>query len=45
MPELKSFDRVAHCYDETRAMPPDVTAQAIDAIAVALRELADLIQR
>ena len=39
MPELKSFDRVAHCYDETRAMPPDVTAQAINAIAAALREV------
>lgn len=40
MPELKSFDRVAHCYDETRAMPPHVTVQVIDAVESVLREVA-----
>jgi len=38
--ELKSFDRVAHVYDETRAMPPEVTARVADAIARAAREVA-----
>ena len=40
MAELKSFDRVAHCYDETRGMPPDVTAEIADGIAAVLRDLA-----
>jgi len=40
MPELKSFDRVAHCYDETRGMPPAVTGQIADAITDALGETA-----
>ena len=39
MPELKSFDRVAHCYDETRGMPVDVTAKVADAIAAVLHEV------
>jgi ubiquinone/menaquinone biosynthesis C-methylase UbiE len=39
MPDLKSFDRVAHCYDETRGMPPAVTTQVADAIAEALQQL------
>lgn len=42
MSELKSFDRVAHVYDETRAMPPEVTARVADAIACAAREVAAL---
>lgn len=41
MTDLKSFDRVAHCYDETRAMPPDVTAQVADAISAVLGEVAE----
>ncbi len=32
---LKSFDRVAHCYDDTRGMPPDA-ARAIGAAIAAM---------
>jgi SAM-dependent methyltransferase len=39
MAELKSFDRVAHCYDETRGMPAAVTAQVADGIADVLLSL------
>jgi SAM-dependent methyltransferase len=40
MTELKSFDRVADVYDETRAMPPIVEAAVADAIVQALRDVA-----
>lgn len=30
---VKSFDRVADIYDETRRMPPDVLAQVVDQVA------------
>jgi SAM-dependent methyltransferase len=39
MTELKSFDRVASIYDETRGMPPDVTAAVADAMRAELAEL------
>ncbi len=38
-PELKSFDRVAHLYDTTRAMPSDVTRTIADRIAAALHSV------
>jgi ubiquinone/menaquinone biosynthesis C-methylase UbiE len=38
--ELKSFDRVAHCYDETRGLPPDVERQIGAGIAALLRDVA-----
>jgi ubiquinone/menaquinone biosynthesis C-methylase UbiE len=37
--ELKSFDRVAHIYDQTRAMPPDVEQAIADGIAGVVRGL------
>lgn len=40
MSELKSFDRVAHVYDETRGMPPEASAAIADAITAMLRDLA-----
>jgi len=36
--ELKSFDRVAHCYDETRGLPPDIERQIGNGIAAIMRE-------
>ena len=36
---IKSFDRVAHIYDETRAMPPDVENAIADGIAALVRGL------
>lgn len=39
--ELKSFDRVAGVYDETRAMPDEVSNRVADAIASILRETGD----
>ena len=36
---LKSFDRVAHCYDDTRGMPPDAARAIGDAIAEMAREV------
>jgi ubiquinone/menaquinone biosynthesis C-methylase UbiE len=39
--ELKSFDRVAHLYDETRGLPPDVDRSVAACIASRLREIAD----
>ncbi len=36
---LKSFDRVAHCYDETRGLPPEVEQQVGAAIASIAREI------
>jgi len=36
----RSFDRVAHCYDETRAMPAAAHAAVTDGIARALRAVA-----
>lgn len=38
--ELKSFDRVAHCYDETRGLPPDVAREIGDGIAALLFHVA-----
>ncbi len=40
MPDLKSFDRVAHLYDETRGVPPEAEQQIGDGIAALLREVA-----
>ncbi len=37
--ELKSFDRVAHVYDATRAMPAEVSTAVADAIAALAREV------
>jgi len=37
---LKSFDRVAHLYDETRGVPPDVEARIGDGIAALAKEVA-----
>ncbi len=34
---LKSFDRVAHCYDETRGMPPEAAREVSEAIDRILR--------
>ena len=34
---MTSFDRIAHCYDETRAIPPEARAAVVAGIA---RELA-----
>ena len=39
-PGLKSFDRVAHCYDATRALPRDAEATVIAAIFAALQHVA-----
>jgi ubiquinone/menaquinone biosynthesis C-methylase UbiE len=36
---LKSFDRVAHCYDDTRGIPADAARAIGDAIAVISREV------
>src|SRR5262245_48118719 len=36
----RSFDRVAHCYDETRAMPPDAHAAVTAGIARVARTIA-----
>src|SRR5262249_36374538 len=38
--EDRSFDRVAHCYDETRAMPEDAHAAITAGIARAARAVA-----
>ena len=38
---LKSFDRVAHCYDETRGLPDEVAREVGDGIAAILREVSD----
>lgn len=40
MTELKSFDRVAHVYDETRGLPPDAEGMIVDGIDAALRTVA-----
>lgn len=40
MPDLKSFDRVAHLYDETRGIPPEAERQIGDGIAALLHEIA-----
>lgn len=37
---LKSFDRVADCYDATRALPPDALAAVADGIVRTLRAVA-----
>lgn len=39
MADLKSFDRVAHLYDETRGIPPEAERQIGDGIAGLLREV------
>jgi len=39
-PRLKSFDRVAHVYDQTRGLPPDAERTVADGIAAKLREVA-----
>lgn len=39
-PKLKSFDRVAAIYDQTRAAPPDVAAAVTQALLEVLRDLA-----
>ncbi|TAK64372.1 MAG: class I SAM-dependent methyltransferase [Dehalococcoidia bacterium] len=36
---LKSFDRVAHCYDDTRGMPPDAARAVGNAIAAIARDV------
>jgi len=38
--ELKCFDRVADCYDATRAFPPGIEPAVVDGIVRALREVA-----
>lgn len=40
MAELKSFDRVAHVYDETRGLPEDAERKIADGIAAVLRDVA-----
>ena len=40
MPELKSFDRVAEVYDETRGLPPEAEAAIGAGIARELRDVA-----
>jgi ubiquinone/menaquinone biosynthesis C-methylase UbiE len=40
-PALKSFDRVADVYDETRGLPDDVAAGIGDALAALLRRVAE----
>ncbi len=40
MSELKSFDRVAHCYDETRGLPPEASRMIGDRLAAILRDIA-----
>jgi len=37
---MTSFDRIAHCYDETRAIPPAACAAVVAAIAGVLRRRA-----
>ena len=37
---LKSFDRVAHVYDETRGLPPDVAATIAQALLSVFRVVA-----
>lgn len=37
---LKSFDRVAHCYDETRGLPPAAERAIAEALAAIIREAA-----
>jgi ubiquinone/menaquinone biosynthesis C-methylase UbiE len=39
MSHLRSFDRVADVYDETRSLPPDAEASIADEIALELRRL------
>ncbi len=39
MPDLKSFDRVAHVYDDTRGMPPEVVRSVTAGLLAALREV------
>ena len=41
MTELKSFDRVAHCYDETRGLPGEVAQQVAEGIAAILGDVSD----
>jgi len=36
---LKSFDRVAHCYDDTRGIPPEAARAIGDAIAAMARDV------
>jgi ubiquinone/menaquinone biosynthesis C-methylase UbiE len=38
LPDLKSFDRVAHVYDETRGLPPEAESAIADCIGSVLRE-------
>ena len=40
MVDLKSFDRVAHCYDDTRGVPAEVSRAIGDGIAAIVREVA-----
>lgn len=37
MSELKSFDRVAHCYDDTRGVPPEAARAIGEGMAAVLR--------
>src|SRR2546423_1454678 len=39
MSSLKSFDRVAHCYDETRGLPDEVAREVGAGIAAILRDV------
>ena len=41
MTELKSFDRVAHVYDETRGLPAEIERQITDGIAAVLHDVSD----
>src|SRR5689334_10230034 len=41
MTSLKSFDRVAHCYDETRGVPADVAREVGARLASIMREVDD----
>ena len=40
IPTLKSFDRVAHLYDETRGIPAEAEQQIGDGIAALVKEIA-----
>ncbi len=44
MAELKSFDRVAHVYDQTRGLPPEAERAIADGIAAALGDAKNLLE-
>lgn len=44
MAQLKSFDRVAHVYDQTRGLPPEAERAIADGIAAALGDAKSLLE-